>query len=356
MDVAVDDDIHHGGGLRLGRRQEDGIDDVHHAIVGHDVGDGDLGVVDEDAVVVDGDGDVFAKECRGGGAIGEVSGQHLCADHVVEQDVGEAVEGQQVFCGGVEGGGQGDERVVGRGKDGERSLTIEGVDQPGSADGGFEEGVDVAVDDDIHHRGGRRVAFYDDGAGHAFVLGIVADPILVVIDARHVKRDRAHAIREDEEAVIGGQAERDRIVERISGIACFPVDAVPATIIDERHTFSGLNRQFGRVKTVVIDGHMVVAVALGECRGEAQAQREKGKEGSHGEVGEYPSTTCPSHFGSFPWPNAGFATDSETRVYAERPPNSTLSACRSRHGGWPRFWRGGWWGWSGVKARRRSQL
>ena len=60
--------------------------------------------------------------------------QHLRAHHVVEQDVGEAVEGQEVFCGGVEGGGQCDERVIGRGKDGERSLTGEGVDQPGSAD------------------------------------------------------------------------------------------------------------------------------------------------------------------------------------------------------------------------------
>ena len=73
MNVGFDHDVDDGGGLLgLGRRQQDGVDDVDHAVVGGDVGNGDLGVVDEDAVVVDGDGDVFSEEGGGGGAIGEV--------------------------------------------------------------------------------------------------------------------------------------------------------------------------------------------------------------------------------------------------------------------------------------------
>ena len=289
MNVAVDDHVDHSGRLGLSRRQEDGVDDVDNAVVGHDVGNGDLGVVDEDAVVVDGDGHVFTQKGGGGGAVGEVGGQHLCAEDVVEQDVGQAIEGEQVFCGGVEGRGQGNECIVGRGKHGERSLTREGVNQSGSADSGLQQGVHVAVDDHIDHSGGGRIAFDDDGARHAFIFGIVSDAVLVMVDAGHVERDRSHAVGENEESVVGRKAERDRIVERFSGVAGLTIDAVPTPVIEEGHTFSGLNRQFGGVETVVIDGHMVVAVTLGECRGQAQTQREKGKEGAHGVVGEYPS-------------------------------------------------------------------
>ena len=78
--LAVDDDVDHGGWSQVRwADQQDRVDDVDHTVVGDDVGDGDLGVVDEDAAVVDGDGDVFSQERGGGGAVREVGGQDLCA-------------------------------------------------------------------------------------------------------------------------------------------------------------------------------------------------------------------------------------------------------------------------------------
>ena len=67
--VAVDNDIHDRSGLRLRWREQYGVDDVDHTVVGHDIGYGDLGVVDEDAIVIDGDGYVFSEEGGGGGAV-----------------------------------------------------------------------------------------------------------------------------------------------------------------------------------------------------------------------------------------------------------------------------------------------
>ena len=204
MHVTVDDDVHDGGGLRLGGRQEHGVDDVDHAIVGGDVGDGDLGVVDEDAIVVDGHRDVSTVERGGGGAVGQIGGQHLRTDHVVQQDVGEAVECEQVLGGGIECGGQGDEGVVGRCEDGERTVAGEGFSEPCSANGGFQQVVDVTVDDDIDDSGGRIVSLDNDGSNHA-LRGVVTDATVVVVGAGDVESDGAHAIAENPPTVIGGQ-------------------------------------------------------------------------------------------------------------------------------------------------------
>ena len=113
---------------------------MDHAVVGDDVGDGDLGVVDEDAVVVDGHGDVLSEQCGGGSAIGEVGGQDLRADHVVEQDVGELRQCEEVFGRGVQGTGEAREGVIGWGEDGEGAFTGQGACEVGFDDGGFEDG------------------------------------------------------------------------------------------------------------------------------------------------------------------------------------------------------------------------
>ena len=47
-------------------------------------------------------------------------------------------------------------RVVGRSKDGERTFTGEGINEPSCANCSFEQGVVLAVDDDVHHGGGLR--------------------------------------------------------------------------------------------------------------------------------------------------------------------------------------------------------
>ena len=106
MHVAVDDDVHDGvGWLRRGR-DEDRIDDVHDAIVGHDVGDNDLSVVDEDALVVDGDGDVGAVEGGDHLSVAEVGTEGGSSDHVVEEDVGQLRQSEEVLCGGAESASQ----------------------------------------------------------------------------------------------------------------------------------------------------------------------------------------------------------------------------------------------------------
>ena len=138
MDVAVDDDIDDGERLGLGGRKQDGVDHVDHTVVGGDVGHGDLGVVDEDAVIVDGDGDIGAVEGGGGGAIGEVGGQDLRPHDVVEQDVGELGQGEQVLSRSAECTGEGEERIIGRGEHGERTVTGEGSSEVGFEHCGFE--------------------------------------------------------------------------------------------------------------------------------------------------------------------------------------------------------------------------
>ena len=177
---------------------------MDHAIVGGDVGDGDLGVVDEDAIVVDGHRDVSTVERGGGGAVGQIGGQHLRTDHVVQQDVGEAVECEQVLGGDIEGCGQGDEGVVGRCEDGERTVAGEGFSEPCSANGGFQQVVDVTVDDDIDDSGGRVISLDNDGSNHA-LRGVVTDATVVVVGAGDVESDGAHAIAENPPTVIGGQ-------------------------------------------------------------------------------------------------------------------------------------------------------
>ena len=85
----IDDDVHYGDG----RGQQHGVNDMDHAVVGLDVGDGDLGVVDEDTVGVDGHGDVLAVERGDDLPVGEVSRKDLSAGDVVGQDVGQGALG-----------------------------------------------------------------------------------------------------------------------------------------------------------------------------------------------------------------------------------------------------------------------
>ena len=107
--------------------QEYGVDDVDDSIVRDDVCDGYLCIIDEDvAFAVEADFHVSPIEGGGGGPIGQIGGEHLGTDDVVEQNVGKAVECEQILCGGIECGGQGDEGVVGRCEDGERTFTGEG--------------------------------------------------------------------------------------------------------------------------------------------------------------------------------------------------------------------------------------
>ena len=98
------------------------------------------------------------------------------------------------------------------------------------------------VDDDVDHCCGA-VVFYDDGANHALMLGIVAYAVFVVVDSRFVKRDGPHAIAEEPPRIVCRQAEGFRIVEIFACEACFPIDAVRPTVICEGHRFANLYGQ-----------------------------------------------------------------------------------------------------------------
>ena len=136
-----------------GAGEDDGVDDVDHAVVGRDVRHGDGGrPVDGHGAVSHSNGGVIAIE-HGHGLLGlKVRAEHLGAQDVVEQDVGE-VSGRVGQQGVDSAFGQGLKRGVGRGEHCERSLTGEVVGQLCGDDGSLEGGVDLAVDHDIDHGG-----------------------------------------------------------------------------------------------------------------------------------------------------------------------------------------------------------
>ena len=70
MHLAVDDDVHDGACGFWGGWNQHRIDDVHYAVVGNKVRHGHLGVVDEDAGLVDGDRYLSTVECGDGLAVG----------------------------------------------------------------------------------------------------------------------------------------------------------------------------------------------------------------------------------------------------------------------------------------------
>ena len=122
--------------------------------------------------------------------------------------------------------------------------------------------MDVAVDDDVDHGRDGGIVFDCDGADHALILGIVSYAVFIDVYAGHVEGDGAHAAREEEEAIARRQVKRHRVVEGIAGIAGLAVDAVPSTVVDEGHAFPDFDGQVGGMEFIVVDGDVVVAIAL----------------------------------------------------------------------------------------------
>ena len=97
------------------------------AVGNENVGDNDLGVVNENAVVVDGDGDVGAVDGGDGGAVCEARRVSDCTgNHVVSKDLGEVV-------GGEAGEGRTNvlEGLIGGCEDGYVGGGVHGFDQVG---------------------------------------------------------------------------------------------------------------------------------------------------------------------------------------------------------------------------------
>ena len=237
--VAVDDDVDDGvGGLRCWRKQH-GIDDVHHPVVGDDVGHDDLCVVDEDTCFVDGHGHLGSVEGGDGLSVAEVSAERGSAYDVVEEDVGELGQREQVFCRGAEGTSEREEGVVGRSEDSEWPFSAECSSKVRRDDGGFEQVVDVAVDDDVDNgvRGGF-ISQDSDGTG------VACRGRVVVVRSRNFEVDGANARTKEPKTVRRRQGEILGVVEGFTRVDVgHAVHIVNATKCDEFDAFAGVDGQ-----------------------------------------------------------------------------------------------------------------
>ena len=141
---AVDDDVHHGGGL-AGWWEKHSVDDVHHTVVGRDVGHSDGGVIDHDCTVHDGDGDVFTEHGGEHLAVHEVGAECSGPHNVVEQDVPKAFEGEEVFGSDAEFSDQSSDCSIGRCEDRKWAVAGQGVGEFSRDDGRLEKSVVFAV-------------------------------------------------------------------------------------------------------------------------------------------------------------------------------------------------------------------
>ena len=176
-EAAVDARALRGAGQVVGRvrGREHLVDDVNDAVAGRHVCEGDVCIVDHDAIA-DGERERLAVGGVGGHAFRDVGRRHAGADHVVEQDVRQRrlalrrVEGSQVDAGIREG-------LVGRCEDREGAVALQGGEQFGLDHRGHEAVVDAGAlggaRDVVGGRGGRQhlVDDVDDAVAGGHVRG-----------------------------------------------------------------------------------------------------------------------------------------------------------------------------------------
>ena len=186
---------------------------MHHTVVGDEVGDDDIGIVDHDAHV-DADLDITALEGGDDLAIAQVRAEGGCAHHVVEQHLGESAGrvGEQgvksAFREGCNGG-------VGRSEHRERPLTGEVVGQASRNDGRFQDDVVRAVDDDVHDGGRRRSRRRQDGV----------DDVHDTVGSFEVGHDdRGHTVHHHDTLGVDGNR-HIRSIDRGDGLAVAEVRA-----------------------------------------------------------------------------------------------------------------------------------
>ena len=137
--------------MNLLRREKNRVNYMDHTVRGFDVSDDDLhGVVQEDLAILDCDGDILAKNCRGAGEGDHVRSHDLARDHMVEQDVGQLlfVFGQKQAVEGASG--QGSEGIVSGGEDREGTFSAQGFDQFSSGHSSYEGGEASVSDSDVN--------------------------------------------------------------------------------------------------------------------------------------------------------------------------------------------------------------
>jgi len=134
------------------RGEQDGVNDMNDAVVALDVCAGDGGVVDFHAAAGRVNLERTAFDCRGTHRAGDVGGHDLAGNDMVGQNFGKLGNVLQKTFDRT--GGKLLERVVGRGEDGERTGSFEGIHKSGGLNGGDEccerSGGDCCVNDVCH--------------------------------------------------------------------------------------------------------------------------------------------------------------------------------------------------------------
>ena len=251
---------------------------MHHAVVGGNVCHGDLGVVDKDAVVVDGHGDIGAVESGDHLAITQIRAERGGAHNVIQQDVCQFRQGKQVFGGGVQRASQCNECVVRGGEYRERSFTTQRACQVGFKHRSFKHVVDRAVDHDVHDGvGGRLVSEHRDASEVSCGGGVV------MVGAWDVEVDGANASAKKPKTVCRGQREGLGIVERLAGVHVGDaIHIVGATEGDEFNAFACVNGEVVGCKPAVAGMDGVVAMTspggAGRLGMQPQSQPQQGQE------------------------------------------------------------------------------
>ena len=188
---AVHDDVNHSRSLRSWR-QQDCIDYVHHAVVGREVSDDDLCVIDEYAVGCDANGNVFSNERFDHLTVRQISCVRLRTYNVVLENVTEVGQCQQVFSGDFQRLCQCNDCCVSRSEHCERTFTAQRIHQACCTYCCFEQGVIFAVYDDVNNRRcrwRRRQQNRVNDVHHAIVRGNVSYGYLRVVDENAVGSD-----------------------------------------------------------------------------------------------------------------------------------------------------------------------
>ncbi len=165
---------------------------MHHSVVRFQVGNRDLCIVDEDAISSDAHRYVAALQCLNQLTIGQVGSEGFSAHNVVLENVREVGQRQQVIGCDFKRFRQRDDGCISWGKDRERTLTAQRVNQARCSNSCFEQRVVFAVDNDVHNRGfllelGHQYSI--DYMHHTVIGGKVRDNDLSVVNEDTVRSD-----------------------------------------------------------------------------------------------------------------------------------------------------------------------
>ena len=243
MIVAVDNHVHNCIRLR-GRRQQDRVDDMHHAVVSCDVRNNDHRVIDHHTFRCNGYRHIFTEQRFDHLTVSEVCGVSCRAHNVVLQNLTEVWQRQQLLSSDLQRFRQGNHgRIVGC-KNRKRSISVQCIDQARFNYSRFEQRVIVAVHDDVHYGDGRRRRVNRDCGDHT-VGSMRTNRTIVIVYAFQSKCVRTEANTFSRSADSRSR-ERFRVVPNIADRACHAIHIVKSVDVHPNHGLSRFNFEGGR--------------------------------------------------------------------------------------------------------------